>query len=110
MIIFKIQESGEATDFMLAEKCPAGWKSIDGDKIPEDISKYHEQKYIDLKALENQEQTLLNLIKKNEYHLIDGRHDTDKTQWKAVLKIWYSQLEEVKTGKLVEIEPVPIFD
>lgn len=58
MIIYKIQENGKATDFQLANKCPEGWifipedteTGIFYDKIPEDISMYHEQKYIDSEA------------------------------------------------------------
>ena len=55
MIIYKKQESGQATDFQHAKKCPDGWQQIDGDKFPDDLTPYHEQKYIDsLKAVEYQ--------------------------------------------------------
>ena len=41
MIIYKIQENGQSTDFMFSTKCPDGWRSIEGDRIPEDIEQYH---------------------------------------------------------------------
>jgi hypothetical protein len=61
-------------------------------------------------AIENQKQTLLSLISSNEYHLISRRFAGDLLIWETALDKWAAQLEEVKAGKLVEIEPVPVFD
>jgi len=69
MIIYKTQENGKATDFQYSKICPDGWLSIEGDKIPEDISQYHEQKYIDGK----------DVLSKNE----EARTFLDSTDWKV---------------------------
>ncbi len=90
MIIYKTQESGQATDFMSSRKCPKGWKSIQGDRIPEDITRYHEQKYLDLNSIRDQKQAIINLVKEAEYHFIPGsRHpDTDGKWQEWVDKLW----------------------
>ena len=107
MIIYKNQENGQATDFMFAQKCPEGCKSISGDRIPEDISIYHEKKYIDSKALKDQESELLRLISSNEYHIISRRWVKDRPSWELKLDEWDEQIEEVRAGKLVEIADKP---
>ncbi len=107
MIIYKIQENGRATGFQFSRKCPEGWKSIEGDRIPDDIEQYHEQRYLDAKALKDQETELLNLISLNEYHLISRRFTKDLPIWEAKLDEWADQLKEVKAGKLVKIAEKP---
>lgn len=109
MIIYKLQENGRATDFQYSQTCPEGWKSIPGDRIPEDITPYHEQRFIDEKALKDQEKELLNLISSNEYHLISRRFAEDKSIWESKLDEWAAQLEEVNNGNLVEIAALPDF-
>jgi|GEM_PF-2121266 len=107
MIIYKTQEDGQATDFKFSRKCPEGWESIKGDRIPEDISIYHEQRYIDSQALKDQESELLRLISENEYHLISRRWVKDRPSWELKLDEWDEQIEEVRAGKLVEIADKP---
>jgi len=107
VIIYKMQKSGEATNFQFARKCPKGYKSIPGDRIPEDISVYHEKKYTDSQVLNDQERELLNLISENEYHLISRRFARDLPDWELKLDEWADQLAEVRAGKLVEIADKP---
>ena len=47
MIIYKVQENGQATDFQFSKACPDGWLSIDSDKIPKDLSKYNSDAFND---------------------------------------------------------------
>ena len=84
MIIYKIQERGEATDFMFARSCPTGCKSIPGDRIPEDISIYHEQKYIDSELLRKQKQTCIKLLNESEKAVSsDPPYPADEAKWKT---------------------------
>lgn len=70
MIIYKTQESGQATDFQYRRdnyKLKDNEKSIKGDRIPEDITPYHEQKYIDSELLGSQKSTCLRLLKETDH-------------------------------------------
>lgn len=62
-----------------------------------------------LEALENQEREIIQLISKNEYHLISRRFIKDLNMWIGKLDKWASQLEKVQKGNLVKIEPKPEF-
>lgn len=112
--LFKIDGSGK-TEFKEGKKFVAelqAWKDL-GNEIepqftPEELKEKEAKEAAN--ALENQEQTLLNLIKNNEYHLISRRFTADIEAWKTKLDKWDAQLKEVKARKLVEIEPVPVFD
>lgn len=55
-------------------------------------------------ALAGQKQTLLNLIKDNEYHLISRRFASDKEVWETALDEWAGQLSATE---LIEIYPKP---
>ena len=84
MIIYKIEESGQATNFMFARKCQDGWESIKGDRIPEDISVYHEKKYIDSELLRKQKQTCIKLLNDSEKAVSsDPPYPTDVAKWKT---------------------------
>ena len=84
MIIYKKQESGQATDFQHAKKCPDGWQQIDGDKFPDDLTPYHEQKYIDSQALENQHSEAIRLLDESEKKVSsDPAQPDDVPEWKT---------------------------
>lgn len=101
MLIYKIQENGKATDFQHAKKCPEGWKSVEGDVIPEDKTPYHEKGYIDSQALESQKSTCIQYLKETDYMLLDDfEYQADvpaikviRLEWKRIIKS--DQIEEV---------------
>lgn len=105
MIIYKIQENGKATNFQFAQKCPAGWKSIEGDRIPEDISKYHEQRYIDAEALKTQRKTCQTLLDASDKRMVsDWPYPEDKAKneaYRAELRVCMA------SDKLVDIPKDP---
>jgi hypothetical protein len=74
IVIYKIQKNGKAVNFQHAKKCPAGWKYINSCDIPNDISVYHEQKYISGLNLENQKQVCQAELDKWQY-IVDGDCD-----------------------------------
>jgi hypothetical protein len=102
MIIYKIQDTGRATDFQYSLRCPEGFKSIPGDKIPEDITPYHEQRYVDAEALRVQKQNIINLVKSAEYHFIpNSRHPDTDGKWAA----WVAKLWAIYDGEVVQELP-----
>lgn len=81
MIIYKIEESGEATNFQGAFNCPDGWLSIEVDKIPLDTSQYNTQAYRDILAQK----------KINE----DARKFLAENDWKVIRHIRHEKLVEL---------------
>jgi hypothetical protein len=94
------------------------WEKIEGNEIEPQFTEAELEAKATKEAedaLENQKQTLKNLIKDNEYHLShtpeSGRRFAAQwSDWDIVIKKWESQYEQVKAGNLVEIEPKPVFD
>ena len=110
MIIYKIQESGEATDRGYSNVCPEGFKSIQLDekirKI-EDVAKesYHEQKWIDSISLKDQNRTLINYLNLSEKHVSnDPPYPLNVSEWKTARNEWRIQL---KANELTEIYKKP---
>ena len=89
MIIYKIQESGRATDFQFGRMRPYGWWSIDDvDKIPDDISVFHEQKWLDSEALRIQAKTCTQRVKNIEYRISNHPpHPEDVEKNKAYIDL-----------------------
>lgn len=121
--VYKIMENGKADNWHVARKCPKGYKSIDSDVIPEDITPYHKKKYIVALALEKQEKILLELISSNEYHLVSKRKKmkADRETWEDMLDTWddeltivQDQIELLKEGKdpgePIKITPKPVLN
>lgn len=106
MIIYKIQESGEATDFQYSISRPDGWWSIDDtDKIPSDTTQFNEKKYINSELLRLQKQTLINLLNDSDKKANgDWPYIKDIPSWIEVRKKWR---EILKSDKIQDIPKKP---
>lgn len=82
MIIYKIQENGRATDFQHAKKCPDEWKSIEGNKIPDNISVFHEQKYLDAEKVAEQKKECQRILTETDHKMLPGyQYPEDFEAW-----------------------------
>ena len=96
LIIYKIQENGRATDFQFAQKCPEGFMSIEGDRIPEDITPYHEPRYIKSEAVRLQRSECGRLLKETDCKVSEHtKYPADVTKWKTYREeLWTIQDSE----------------
>lgn len=122
MIIAKHDENGKTVGARFhsnGKKMPKGFFSLGNnpdtaapiDRVPppEELQKFDDPGYKIKHDLAAQRGKILSLIKENEYHFINGRHEKDRAEWERVFTIWYEQLETVKGGTLVKIESRPVF-
>jgi len=92
------------------KKSPLWAESEEWLKDNEILPQFTEQEIIDNEqkaqeqALSDQKNTLINLIKDNEYHLISRRFKADVSAWEIALDKWAEQLE---LNEIVEIYPKP---
>jgi len=110
MIIYKIQESGEATDRGYSNVCPEGFKSI---QLDEKIRKIEDvdwgviqgQKWIDSISLKDQNRTLINYLDLSEKHVSnDPPYPADIDKW----VLYRKELRVVlKSGTIQKIPDKP---
>ncbi len=97
MIIYKIEESGKAINFQYQNDLTpiqSGYKSIPGDRIPEDISQYHTQEYVDSQSLESQKLRCQQLLDDSDKKMASDTPYTDdipawtvvRAQWRTIIK------------------------
>ena len=91
MIVYKMQENGRATDFQYwsdKKPIPDGFKkACDGDKIPEDLTPYHEQRYLDYRKLEDQRKICVKLLNDSECKVSnDPPYPADVPKWEEYRK------------------------
>ena len=99
---------GQDAPFMLRASGRFEWREGHSEPEPDVLVKWKVD-YDKWKLLQPLKETLLKLIKNNEYHLISRRFADDRQEWETKLDKWAAQLEEVKAGNIVEIEPAPVF-
>ena len=110
MIIYKIQESGEATDRGYSNVCPDGFKSIQLDekirKIEDvDWDEIQGQKGLDSISLKDQNRTLINYLNLSEKHVSnDPPYPINVAEWKTARNEWRIQL---KANELTDIYKKP---
>ena len=95
MIIYKIREDGRAGNFKYqidSRPIEKGWLSISGDKIPEDISQYHEQKYIDGKAILSKNAEARDFLKVTDWKVTRHRDQTANGNSKSLTETKYKAL------------------
>ncbi len=77
MIIYKL-ENGRASDFKYSRTLPNGWLSIDGDNIPDDITKYHGQEYLDYLTQRDINNEARKFLDNTDWKMTRHRDQSDK--------------------------------
>lgn len=105
VILDTVRNTETNTDYSITDKKVQDWIAEGNTFEPAET----EQEEND-RLLADQEKELVMLYSSNEYHLISRRFAADREMWETILDKWAAQLEEVKNGTLVEIEPLPVFN
>ncbi len=109
MIKYQLDENGKAINFSYQKDSISledGWLSIPGDRIPEDITQYHEQRYVDSQTLESQKAQCQQLLNDSDKKMAsDTPYQDDIPAWTAVRTQWRTIIK----SNQIETIPEPPF-